>query len=139
MEYRRFGDTFVVRMDRGDEIVTELLNLARKENIALAEINGLGAVDEFTAGVFRLAEKTFQPNRFSGEFEIVSLTGTLSVKDGEPYCHLHMSAGDREGHVFGGHLSSACISATGEIVVRLIGGCVNRRFDETIGLNLFQF
>ena len=105
MEYRRFGDTLVVRLDPGEEIVEQLLAVAAQEKIHLAEINGLGAVREFTAGVFRLAEKQFQGNEFRGEFEIVSLTGTLTEQDGKPYAHLHMSAGDREGRVFGGHLS----------------------------------
>lgn len=139
MEYRRFGDTLVVRLDPGEEIVEQLLAVAAQEKIHLAEINGLGAVREFTAGVFRLAEKQFQGNEFRGEFEIVSLTGTLTEQDGKPYAHLHMSAGDREGRVFGGHLSRAVISATGEVVVRVLDGCVGRRFDQEIGLNLFDF
>lgn len=143
MDYRRFNkhhnDTIVVRLDPGDEIVECMLALAKRENIALAEISGLGAVDEFTAGVFRLAEKKFQPNHFEGEFEITSLVGTLSTMNGEPYCHLHMSAGDVNGHVYGGHLSRARISATGEIVVRIIEGKVDRKFNEEIGLNLFDF
>ncbi len=139
MEYRRFGDTLVVRLDPGEEIVEQLLAVAAQEKIHLAEINGLGAVREFTAGVFRLAEKQFQGNEFRGEFEIVSLTGTLTEQDGKPYAHLHMSAGDREGRVFGGHLSRAVISATGEVVVRVLDGRVGRRFDQEIGLNLFDF
>lgn len=143
MDYRRFNrhhkDTIVVRLDPGDEIVNCMLTLAKKENITLAEISGLGAVNEFTAGVFRIAEKKFQPNHFEGEFEITSLVGTLSTMNGEPYCHLHMSAGDVNGQVYGGHLSSATISATGEIVVRVIEGAVDRKFDEEIGLNLFSF
>ena len=139
MEYKRFGESIIVRLDRGDEIVEQVLAIAKQEKIHLAEISALGAVDEFTAGVFRLSEKKFQPNHFKGEFEIVSLTGTLSEKDGEPYCHLHMSAGDKDGHVFGGHLARARISATGEMVIRLIDGQVGRRFNEEIGLNLIEF
>ena len=55
------------------------------------------------------------------------------------YCHLHMSAGDENGHVFGGHLNEATVSATCEMVIEIIDGKVDRYFDEEIGLNLFRF
>ncbi len=41
--------------------------------------------------------------------------------------------------MFGGHLNKAVVSATCEMVISLIDGIVDRRFDEEIGLNLFKF
>ena len=90
-------------------------------------------------GVFRTGEKKYCANHFTGDMEIVSLTGTVSTMDGAYYAHLHMSAGDAEGHVFGGHLNRAVISATCEMVIRVIDGQVDRKFDENVGLNLFAF
>lgn len=139
MEYRRFGDTVVIRMDPTEEIIQELRLVANKENISLAAVEALGAVNDFTVGVFDTAEKRYHSNRFQGAFEIVSLTGTVTTQDGKFYAHLHMSAGDREGKVFGGHLNSAIVSATCEMVVRVLDGTVERRLDETVGLNLFRF
>ena len=136
MEYRRFSDTYIVRLDPGEDIVEQLTLLARDEGFSLAEINGLGAVDDFTVGVFDRGEKRFLPNRFQGAYEIVSLHGT--VTDG-PYLHLHMSAGNRDGHVHGGHLAHARVSVTAEIVVRVIDGRVGRYFDENQGLNVMTF
>lgn len=136
MDYRRFSDTYIVRLDPGEDIVDQLAKLARDEGIGLAEINGLGAVDDFTVGVFDRREKRFVPNRFQGAYEIVSLHGTIT--DG-PYLHLHMSAGDGDGNVRGGHLSHARISVTAEIVVRVIDGRVGRYYDEPQGLNVMTF
>jgi len=139
MDYRRFGDTVIVRIDPAEEIVQTLRLVAEKENIRLAAVEALGAVNDFTVGVFDTSEKQYHSNRFTGAFEIVSLTGTVTTKDGKFYAHLHMSAGDREGKVFGGHLNSATVSATCEMVVRVLDGTVERRLDETVGLNLFRF
>ena len=139
MDYRRFGDTLVIRMDRGEEIIQSLRLAAEKEGVRLASVEALGAVDDFTIGVFDTVEKQYHANHFTGAFEIVSLTGTVTTQDGKFYAHLHMSAGDREGKVFGGHLNSATVSATCEMVVRVLDGRVERQFDEGVGLNLFRF
>lgn len=139
MDYRRFGDTIIARMDKGEEILEQLKVIAEKESIKLASVSALGATDDITVGVFRTGEKKYCANHFTGDMEIVSLTGTVSTMDGAYYAHLHMSAGDAEGHVFGGHLNRAVISATCEMVIRVIDGQVDRKFDENVGLNLFAF
>lgn len=139
MEYKRFGDTIVLRIDRGEEICEQLKNMALQERIRLAEISALGAVNDFTVGVFKTGEKKYYANRFTGDHEIVSLTGTISNMNGAYYAHLHMSAGNEKGQVFGGHLNSATVSATCEMVVRVIDGGVERAFNEDVGLNLFSF
>ncbi len=139
MEYKRFDSHVIVRMDPGEELLEQLAVVAGEEGIRLASVSGLGAVDDFTVGVYRTAEKQYLSRRFTGAFEIVSLTGTVTAKDGAFYPHLHMSAGNEHGAVFGGHLNRAVVSATAELVLTLIDGTVERRFDETIGLNLMRF
>ena len=104
MDYRKFGDTVVARFDRGEEFTSSLQELCEKENIKLASVSAIGALNAFTAGVY-----------------------------------LHISAGDESGRVFGGHLNEAHISATAEVVIRMINGEVDRFYDDATGLNLFKF
>lgn len=139
MEYRKFGNTLIARIDKGEEILEQVKEIALKENIKLASIQALGAINDFTVGVFKTDEKKYYSNHFSSSFEIVSLTGTINTMDGEFYCHLHMSAGNDKGEVFGGHLNQAMVSATCEMVITLIEGTVDRAYNEEIGLNLFKF
>lgn len=139
MEYRKFGNTIVARLDKGEEIIDKIKEISLKEDIKLASVNALGAVNEFTVGVFKPMEKKYYANNFSGAFEIVSLYGTISIMDDEFYTHIHMSAGDENGAVYGGHLNKAIISATCEITIQIINGQVEREYSEEIGLNLFKF
>ena len=71
--------------------------------------------------------------------EITSLLGNVSQMNGEVYLHLHITLADENYNVHGGHLTSAVISATGEIIIDTIDGIVDREFDEEVGLNLFKF
>ena len=139
MEYKRFGSKILVRIDKDEEILEKVKELALKEKISLAAVQALGATNSFTVGVYNVAEKKYYANTFSGSFEIVSLTGTINTMNGEFYTHLHMSAGNDKGEVFGGHLNRAVVSATCEMVVDVLDGTVDRAYDPVTGLNLFKF
>lgn len=139
MEYRKFEKTIIARIDKGEEILEQVKEIALKENIKLASIQALGAINQFTVGVFKTAEKKYYANEFAGDFEIVSLAGTINTMNDEFYCHLHLSAGNDKGEVFGGHLNKAMVSATCEMVINIIDGRVDRCYSEEIGLNLFKF
>ena len=139
MEYRKFENKIIARIDKGEEILEKIKEIALKENIKLASINALGATNDFTVGVYKVDKKKYYSNEFKGNFEIVSLTGTINTMNGEFYTHIHMSAGNDKGEVFGGHLNKAVVSATCEMVIDIIDGKVDRYFDKEIGLNLFEF
>ena len=57
MEYRRFGNTIYLRLDPKEEILEEIGKVAKKENIRLAQVTGLGAINDFTAGVYNTVTK----------------------------------------------------------------------------------
>mgnify|MGYP004470097563 FL=1 len=139
MEYKKFGNTIIARLDKGEEVLEKIKEISLHHKIKLASVQALGATNDFTVGVFKPEEKKYYANTFQGNYEIVSLTGTISTMNDEFYTHIHMSAGNEKGEVFGGHLNRAIISATCEIVITIIEGRVDHYFDETIGLNLFKF
>ena len=139
MDYKRFENTIVARIDRGEEILEQLAIIAKKEQIKLASISALGAAGEITVGVYDVEKKEYHANHYYGDLEIVSLTGNITTKDGQYYAHLHMSAGDEKGQVFGGHLNRAVICATCEMFIQVIDGNIDRQYDEVTGLNVLKF
>ena len=53
MEYRKFDNVIIARIDKGEEILEQLKAIAINENIKLASINALGAINDFTIGVYK--------------------------------------------------------------------------------------
>lgn len=139
MEYRKFGDTFIVRMDRGEEIVSCLTDLCKKEEIRLATVDALGAVDRAVVGVYDMTARVYYRQEYQEFMEISNLCGTVTRKDGEPYLHLHATLCGRDHAAHGGHVNELRVGATCEMAVRVLPGEVGRRHDDETGLNLFQF
>lgn len=139
MEYRKFADKYVVRIQKNEEIMEQLKILCEREGIKLGSIEGLGAAREVEIGLFNTQTKEYKTTILTGMFEITSLIGNISTKDGNTYLHCHINISDESLSVKGGHLVRAVVSATGEMIVTKIEGSVNRKLDEEVGLNLFLF
>ena len=139
MEYRIFGQTVVLRLEKGEEVIESITALCKKEDIKLGSISGLGAANYVTVGLFKIDEKKYYSNTFEEDFEITNLTGNISRMNGEVYLHIHGTFANIEGKCIGGHLNKAIISATSEIIINIISGEIDREFSEEIGLNLIKF
>lgn len=139
MEYNKFKDQIVIRLDRGDEVVECLMAIAKKENVKLATLVGLGAAGKVRAGAYNVEEQKYYENTWEGEYEITNLTGNITALNGETYGHFHITIADEEGKALGGHLNEAVISGTGEIFMTVIDGEVARQKDEPTGLQVFRF
>ena len=139
VEFRRFGNKYVLRLDKGEEIVSALKGFCEEQGIKLGWIKGIGAVNKVRIGLFKSDVKEYSSKELSGYYEITSLSGNISAMNGKPYLHLHINVGDAEFKAYGGHLDYAVVSATAEIEIELIDGVVHRKFSEEIGLNLYEF
>lgn len=139
MEYQRFGNTYIVRIDKGEELLSKISELCINEDIKVGSITGLGATDRVTIGLFDMGKKVYHKTELVGPMEITSLVGNISTKDGKNYLHCHINVCNEKMNVLGGHLNECWISATGEIVVTKIDGVVEREVDPSVGLNLFKF
>jgi len=139
VEYKVFGETIVLRLEKGEEVIESIKNLCEKEDIKLGSISGLGATNHVVVGLFKVEEKKYYSNTFEEDYEITNLTGNISRMNGEVYLHIHGTFANFEGKCIGGHLNKAIISATSEIIINIINGEVERKFSEEIGLNLIQF
>ena len=139
MEYRKFGNAYVLRLERGEEVVSSLTQFCKEEKILLGKIEGLGACDHLTVGLYDVDEQVYHKKSFDQPFEITSLIGNISNMDGEVYLHIHINVADSQLKCFGGHLNECVISATCELYVTVYEGNVGRKKDPATGLNLYDF
>ena len=140
MEYRKFSQGYVLRLDPGEEIVASLTRLVEQEQVQLGSVTAIGAANDVTIGIFSTQEKQYHALRYQGDYEISALVGNVTRKEGEPYLHLHITIGNPvTGEVHAGHLTSATISATLELFLQVWDGQVGREFSDQVGLNLFRF
>ena len=138
MKYKRFGEDIVVRLEVGEEVVASLAEIAEREGVTFASVSGIGAADDIAVSVYDVGAKRYFDNEYREPMEITSILGTVSEMDGEPYIHIHLTAGRADGTVIGGHLKRAVISATCELVLHTVYGRVPRFYDERTGLNLME-
>jgi hypothetical protein len=139
MEYKKSGNLIVIRVDCGEEIVSSVESVCKKEKVKFGSITGIGAVDHVVIGLYRVTEKLYHSNTFDGEMEMTSLLGNASVKDGKPYLHFHANFAGPDGKVIGGHLNEAIVSGTAEIFIHTADSVLGRRADAVTGLNIFDF
>ncbi len=139
MFYRKSGNTFAIRLERGEEVVSKLKELCKAEGICAGYVTAIGAASHIEAGLYNLNTQQYNQNTFDGQYEITNITGNISTLNFNCYTHLHITFADEAGKCFGGHLNLAVISATCEMFVTTFDAYIGRAVDEVTGLNVFEF
>ena len=168
MEYRKIGDNYYIRMDRGDEIIGNLLSICEKESIPSAVFSGIGGCQSAELQVFIPETGSFETEQLEGMLELVSLNGNVvRDDDGQLFHHTHalfsFKGGNRDvdnivggyqdglhglratlpssgGRMAGGHLKATTVLYTAEIELRpTVGGAIGRKFDPETGTGFWNF
>ncbi len=144
MDYRKFGETFYVRMDRDDEIISGLLEICKENHISSAIFSGIGGLKEGQIQTFIPESGTFETQTISGMLELVSLNGNIiSDEAGTLFHHTHSLLSYKEdGHhcMAAGHTKSLTVLYTAEIELRpVVGGSIGRKYDPETGTGFWSF
>lgn len=144
MEYRKYGDTFYIRMDRGDEIIEKILMVCKEEGIHSCTFNGIGGCGKAEIQTFIPETGTFEMRRLEGMLELVSLNGNvITDENGDYYHHTHAVFAYKVGEdhrVAAGHMKSIIVSYTAEIELRpVVDGEIKRKYDSETGTGFWSF
>jgi predicted DNA-binding protein with PD1-like motif len=119
---------YTFRLHPGQDLFDSIEAFLREKQIEAGCI--LSGVGSLTHAALRFANQKFI-SEYDGHFEIVSITGTVSIHGS----HLHISISDGDGKTIGGHLGSGCkIYTTAEIVIAVFDDVIyQREFAEDSG------
>ncbi|AGB41084.1 putative DNA-binding protein with PD1-like DNA-binding motif [Halobacteroides halobius DSM 5150] len=127
------------RLETGDDLLAELTKLVKEKGIEAGKVSAIGAVKQATLSYYDQEKQQYNEKEFNQPLEIISFLGNISLKDGEPIIHAHISLGDEEGELYGGHLASETIVFACEFIIEEYEGKPFKRgYHETTGLPLWQ-
>ena len=112
---------YTFRLKPGQDLFDSISLFIREHQVQAGCI--LSGVGSLTHVALRFADQEAYAD-FEGHFEIVSITGTVSIHGS----HLHISVSGEDGRTMGGHLDSGCkIYTTAEIVIAVFDDIVYKR------------
>ena len=139
MEWHPMGERYTLRLERGEEVIGALTEWVKERGITAASMVGIGALEQVELGYYELPTKTYHRHTFPEDYELLNLTGNVSLlEDGETFVHAHVTIGGRDYSTKGGHLFSARVAVTVELVLTPLPGQIRRAFDEACGLKLWR-
>ena len=116
-----------------------MTNLCKERGVDLGRIEAIGAVQKARIGFYNQDTRTYQFLDLDRSLEITNLVGNVSLKDGKPFVHAHVTLADEEGKSFGGHLAPGTVVFACEFVLEAFDGpAFNRGPDEETGLPLWS-
>ncbi len=134
----RSGGHLCIKLDRGEEVADSIGAIAREKGILAASLNGLGALEDVEIAYFDVEKKVYEKSKLEGSWELLSITGNITIRDGVPFPHLHVVLSDRDCRVRGGHLVKGVVSVTAEIFLLPFPVPIHREMDDEIGLALMN-
>lgn len=143
MEYRKADNRIYIRLDKDGEIIASLAAVCLKEKIGSAVFSGIGACDYVIVGTYVGEKHEYLRHPVKGMLEMTSLNGNVTtMKDGSLHTHAHAMFAYLDGEDMksvGGHLLTARICYTGEIIMEpMAGPVIGRKHDPRTGIEIWD-
>lgn len=139
MTYNFDGYNYLVRLEKGEKLAECLDKFMSETKIEGGWLNGVGAADEITIGLYQPKTKDYKWKTFNEQMEITALVGNLAYgADGKMMFHLHGTFGDKNFQTVSGHVKDFLVTATLELFVHRAYQPTRRKFDDETGLQLLD-
>jgi uncharacterized protein len=110
-----------VSLERGEDLLEGLGGAVKELGLKAATLQVIGALEEATVGYFDPEAKEYRPIS-TGHVEIASGLGNVSLRDGDPFIHLHLVLSGPDGAALGGHAMQGCRAFVVEAYFRALAG-----------------
>ena len=135
MKWHREQDgRILVSLGRGDDLRECLEGLATELGLGSARVSGIGALEDPELGSWDVGERVYHKRVFPGVWELLTLEGNLSLLEGRPFLHAHVTLSGHDYAVYGGHLFGARVGVVAELFVDPHPTPLPRKMWEVTGL-----
>ncbi len=132
------GNQYVLRFDRGEEVVTALKQFCHQEQIDAGFFHGLGACGYLKLAFYHLETKKYREKEFTRDLEIANVTGNIALFDGDLVIHMHGTFSEENMNAVGGHVVAMKIGGACEIMLTKFTKSMTRKLDTVTGLKLLE-
>jgi uncharacterized protein len=130
---------FAVIFDTGEDPIAGLTRFAGEQNLTASSFTAIGAFSEAMLGYFEWEKKDYERIPVREQTEVLALLGDIAVEGrNAKKVHAHVVLGRRDGSACGGHLLSAKVRPTLEVILTESPGYLQRRHDPVTGLPLIK-
>jgi len=131
---------FILKLEKGDEVISSITDFCARRGIQSAIFSGIGAVDNFEIGYYDSDKREYFFRHESAVHEVASMQGNVALVDGKPFVHAHavLSRCDASCACIGAHIKSAMVAVTLEVFLTPLPTPLVRTMDESIGLKLLN-
>ncbi len=138
MKSQRLQDDYLIRLEKGEELVATLTGFCAEHDIKSGWVTGIGSVQRASVGYFNPKRKKYVYRRIKDAVELASLSGNVSEINGLPFLHLHAVVTNKNNQAHGGHVHHVIVGTTAEIRISVFDKPLVRQPDEESGLSLLE-
>ncbi|MFH1470992.1 MAG: PPC domain-containing DNA-binding protein [Candidatus Micrarchaeota archaeon] len=129
----------VIRLEKGDEVKSSLEKACSDFGIKTGIVTGIGALSGCTIYSAQSSEVLETKDiELEEPLEIASASGNITLKDGKPFLHLHITLGRADHTALAGHLKRGIVSFTGEFFILELPPPLSRKRDENLKMDLID-
>ena len=132
------GRELLVRLTHDADLVQSITELGRSKGIEAGTFTAIGALKRARLGYYDQRNHEYREIKIDSPHEMASCVGNISLKDGEPFAHIHVVLADEAGNTKAGHLFEGIVFAAELHLRQLEGPELEREYDEVTGLSLWE-
>jgi predicted DNA-binding protein with PD1-like motif len=116
MDWKASGSDIFLRIDPGEFLIDSMVKLATALDVREAAVtSGVGMLMSVELGFFDAQKDDYERTRFEGIYDVNSILGNVTRREGVPTPHIHIVFNDMSHVTYSGHVIEAQSHLTMEL------------------------
>lgn len=132
MKFADYSRGYILKLEKGEELLETLGAFVAQKRLPSAFFQGIGTIENVELGYFNSTKKTCIQKSFNSQYELLSLSGNVSIESDIPFVHAHVVLSDDKFQSIGGHLLKGTVTLTAEIFLFPVDMALIRKSNEKL-------